>query len=261
MEFPEIGGQPAVSQISGIFYIGRTGVWVSKDEGETWTPGPGTSPEIRSLTTHPADGLKAYAGTGDGKVHRTGDGGTTWETALLQATQCIKSLAVNPIKNPGDEHHQIWAIGGQCFNPTADSTIYVSLNGGASFTPKKIFNAAPLEVSRIAVDGNGIVYAAGNGGVWVSADNGENFDKKYYGMVFRLVINPVNGRIHVDGYHGSDNGNTWTADRLPGLLGISPSTNPMPCSPPRARVSGGAWTGDSPGVRSITVSMKCWSPR
>lgn len=139
-------------------YIGQMGIWVSANEGVTWDKHPEVSGQVWVLAVDPNDGLAVYGGTGDGRIHRTLDGWETWSTATLNGDQCIKSIAVDPMNS-----NKVWAIGGQCVNPVmGGSTVYRSLDRGLNFEPLLPFSNAN-EVGQVGVDGNGVVYARGQG--------------------------------------------------------------------------------------------------
>ena len=261
------GGQTvAAGRSSQRVYIG--GVRVSEDGGENWITTSGPAGQVWSLAVDPKDDLKAYAGTGDdggvtynGRVFRTVDGGKNWEPTPINQDQCIKSVAVDP-----NNSKNIWAIGGQCAKPTTDSTIYLSEDSGVTFTPKKTFSGSPYEVSQVVVDGNGVLYAAGNG-VYVSSDGSKPFEKTHTYGTSRLVIDPISGQVHVDGYHTS-NGIDWFSDTpspLPGLFGIAPFNASLMFAPSgqgiqRTTNGGISWSEANTGIHEVLVTQVTADP-
>jgi photosystem II stability/assembly factor-like uncharacterized protein len=261
------GGQAvAAGRSSRRVYIG--GVWVSEDGGENWSTTSGPAGQVWSLVVDPNNDLVAYAGTGDdggvtynGRVFRTVDGGKNWEPTPINQNQCIKSVAVDP--NNGKN---IWAIGGQCAKPTTDSTIYLSEDSGVIFTPKKTFYGSPTEVSQVVIDENGVVYAAGNG-VYVSNNGGNSFSKPHTNGTSRMVIDPVSGQVHVDGYHTS-NGKDWFSDTpspLPGLFGIAPFNASLMFAPSgqgiqRTTDGGISWSEANTGIHEVLVTQVTADP-
>jgi hypothetical protein len=264
------GGQAvAAGSSSKRVYIG--GAWVSEDGGENWITTSGPAGQVWSLAIDPKDDLKAYAGTGDdggvtynGRVFRTVDGGKNWEPTSITQDQCIKSVAVDP-----NNSKNIWAIGGQCAKPTTDSTIYLSEDSGVTFTLKKTFSGSPTEVSQVVIDGNGVVYAAGNG-VWVSSNGIQAFEKTHSGGVSHMVIDPVSGQVHVDGYHTS-NGIVWYSDTpslpspLPGLFGIAPFNASLMFAPSgqgiqRTTDAGISWGEANTGIHEVLVTQVTADP-
>ena len=256
-QFVDVGGQAVAagrvvsgSQVSERLFIGRVGIWVSADEGVNWDKHPEADGQVWVLAVDPNDGLAAYGGTGDGRIHRTLNGGATWSTTTLNANQCIKSLAVDPTNGS-----KVWAIGGQCVNLSTGSTVYRSLDKGTNFEPVQSFSNAN-EVGQVRVDGNGVVYAGGNG-VYVSSNGGATFDKMMTFGVSRLAIDPFSQRVHGDGYYSDDHGMNWFGDGLPGLFGIDP-INAGRMFAPSGRVSSAPRTVGAPGKRTIKASRKCW---
>ena len=55
------------------------GLWKSPDAGNTWQRLAGAPRGITALAVHPEKPELVFAGTGDGKILRSPDGGGSWE--------------------------------------------------------------------------------------------------------------------------------------------------------------------------------------
>ena len=55
------------------------GVRRSTDGGRTWQPLAGAPSVVTALAVHPEKHEVVFAGTGDGRIFKSVDGGTSWE--------------------------------------------------------------------------------------------------------------------------------------------------------------------------------------
>jgi len=56
------------------------GLWKSRDAGKTWQQLANPPGGITALAVHPATTDLVFAGTKDGRIFTTSDGGTSWQT-------------------------------------------------------------------------------------------------------------------------------------------------------------------------------------
>src|SRR4029077_109520 len=125
---------------------------VCADLGAGWGLGSGR------VTALAVDGGAVYAGTADGGVWKSTDGGTTWQPLFdTQDTVSIGAVAVNPAD------HSIWVGTGEA-NTSSDSYAGIgvlrSADGGATW--QKVGGDELLNhlIERLVFDGQGNVYAA-----------------------------------------------------------------------------------------------------
>ena len=57
------------------------GLWTSRDGGTTWRRLPKAPGGITALAVHPTNSNMAFAGTREGRMFITKDGGTSWDGA------------------------------------------------------------------------------------------------------------------------------------------------------------------------------------
>jgi uncharacterized protein (TIGR03437 family) len=86
----------------GTLYFGTQRVWRSTDGGEHWTPLSGDltgggSATVTALAVAPSSSLVIYAGTSDGLVQVSRDGGSTWASAGTLAGRFVTSIAVHAL--------------------------------------------------------------------------------------------------------------------------------------------------------------------
>lgn len=54
------------------------GLWMSRDGGRTWQQQASAPGGITALAVHPTNTEMVFAGTGDGRIFTTVDGGRSW---------------------------------------------------------------------------------------------------------------------------------------------------------------------------------------
>jgi photosystem II stability/assembly factor-like uncharacterized protein len=181
--------------IRGVTTSHGDGVWVSTDAGKTWRhAGLEKSGQISRIRIHPTDPDTAYVGVQgqiagpnpERGVYRTRDGGKTWEQVLKVSPETgVSELVMDP-NNPRilyaamwNHHRKPWYV----HSGGTDGGIYKTVDGGDTWT--KLTGGLPEMVGKIGIDipavNSNRIYAiieahAGEGGLWVSDDAGENWE-------------------------------------------------------------------------------------
>jgi photosystem II stability/assembly factor-like uncharacterized protein len=195
------------------FFFGGVdgGVWKTADAGTTWQPLFDKQPvaSIGALEVAPSDPKIIYVGTGESDirsnlasgdgVYKSTDGGETWKNIGLQETRQISRIAVD-FKNP---NHVVVAALGHAYAPNEERGIFVSDDGGATWT-KSLFKGAAIGAADVAIsaDNPNIVFAV----LWEAHRPPWS------------TYAPING----DGcglYRSTDGGHSWSAITGHGLPG------------------------------------------
>ncbi len=208
------------------------GVFESTDRGDNWltrTVGL-TDTQVTALAFDPVDAQIMYAGTRNGNVFRSSNGGDSWGF-IGQPDQFISNLGVNPFGG-----REVWATGADSnghygylwkytvgswtqilpgtgnqnnatsitFNPTVSGTIWIgaiegswkSINGGDTWSS---FGGSSNSVNALAADPNNsaIFYLGYNGlGIYKTIDTGASWAESNQGLAGiypnGLAINPAN---------------------------------------------------------------------
>jgi len=90
---------------AGSWWEGGSGLWKSKDYGQTWitvTTGL-TDTLVNDLVFHPTDPMTMYLGTRNGNLFRSIDGGELW-SYVARPVDVDLTLAINPFGA-----HELWA--------------------------------------------------------------------------------------------------------------------------------------------------------
>ncbi len=194
--------------------------------------GPGdVNGRILSLAVDPTNGAIVYAGSANGGVFKTTDGGAAW-TPLWndQASLAVGAVAVAP-SNPSVVYAgtgQWWRSAYGAFQAYPGVGVYRSDDAGATW---RLLSPIPSdEISAIAVDpGNADrLFVAGNLGLHRSTTGGASWDllgSNHYGVfdgnLSHLAMDPTDGDRLLVGVQGSairdggvwrtiDGGGNWT---------------------------------------------------
>jgi len=195
-----------VDPSDGTVYVGTpngSGIYVSTDDGVTWTSKSSGLPVAGSVTAIAVTGSSVLAIADS--IYESTDGGDTWAT-LPGAPVGMTNLHVT-------SGGTIYAgaevgLGGQ--------GIYRSTDGGANWTQTvnglpsyTVFLTYYRSVSGITSDASGNVYCAVNGGsattetgVYVSTDGGDNWTRSVTGLRQNSSVKPIgrgpNDLLYVD---------------------------------------------------------------
>ena len=223
-----------------IFAGGDNGVYLSTDNGNSWTLGN------TGLTGYDVDALLNYgnnifAGTGD-NVYLSTNNGTNWvasdtgfsisgvfalakkENNIFVGTYCngvylSTDNGNNWISvNTGLTDLYIKAIAvkdSSIFVGTGYDGVYISTNNGNSWSSTGL---SDILVWSIAIHGNNI-YAGTDNGIYVSTDNGINWSVLNNGLPLNTVMSSIviadsiifTGTFGSGVYMSTDNGNSWVA--------------------------------------------------
>jgi photosystem II stability/assembly factor-like uncharacterized protein len=190
-EEAQVGGPLAFSSDGRTLYFGANVVW--RGTGPTWSvispelsrPDSTTTVAISSVAPSLIDGRLIWAGTDDGSIHVTRDGGTTWTRStppVIQPWWRISSL--EPSHFDANTAY-VSAVA----SSLGDDRPYIfrTRDGGASWQP--ISSGLPEEATVYAVREDmfrrGLLFASTRASVFVSFDDGERWQS------LRLNLPPV----------------------------------------------------------------------
>jgi photosystem II stability/assembly factor-like uncharacterized protein len=185
------------------------GVLISQDGGDHWvrrTNGLIADLNISTVAVHPSNPEVAYAGTWNGAVYYTSNGGIRWEPCGAQFTTDVRSLAIDPI-NP-----QVIYAG------TEMDGLFHSMDAGQTWKPigtglepnasvhALVINPTRPEIVWLADFRSGVYRSTDHGGTWVPVNQG-------------LTMRAVNAlSISADGkvlYAATDGGGVFRLGPLP----------------------------------------------
>jgi photosystem II stability/assembly factor-like uncharacterized protein len=237
------------------FYFGSVngGVWETRDAGRTWNPifdavGVGS---IGALAVAPSDPKTLYVGTGESDMRsdiaqgagmfRSRDGGKTWTAIGLKDSQQIARILVDP----RDPRRVLVAALGHPYGPNAERGVFLSTNGGETWTKTLFKDADTGAIDLTFKPGDpSVVYA----GLWQTRRPPWN--------VYPPSSGPGGGL-----YKSTDGGATWA----PVTAGLPPATGRIgiavsPAAPARvyvlidAKVGGGLYRSDDDGATFTQTS-------
>ena len=236
-----------------LYYLGSAGggVWKTTNAGLTWTAvfAKEKVASIGDVVVDPNDDATVWVGTGEdnprndviagGGVYKSTDAGKTWKNVGLEKTRTISRILVDP----RDSKHVIVAAQGNVFAPSEDRGVYVTDDGGATWT-KTLYLSQTAGASDIALDPQhpNVVYA----GMW-------HFVRKPW---------TTNSGGDDDGlYRSADGGRTWTRLTGHGLPDGTTGRIGLAISPTTGRIyaliesnKGILWRSDDAGANWSLVS-------
>lgn len=151
------------------------GLFASTDSGETWSAVPLPAAEVTVVEADPTNPSVVWVGTAGGGVHKSVDGGTTWQARNVGLTSFNLNLFINDIAISADDPERLFLA--------SEGGVFRSLDGGESWVRLGIESGAS-QVRRaraIAVDTSrsGTVYVGTDGELWVSSDFGASWTVTY----------------------------------------------------------------------------------
>ena len=144
--YPAIAVDPDNSDVAYAVTAGQ--LYKSVNGGANWLPfGTGFPANTEFIRFDPASSSTLYAATTDVGVSKSTDRGETWNPANVGIeTQYVRGLAID-----ASDSQKLYAAGWGASNPTGPGGLFVSSNGGSSWSPIDIGLASPY-VSAIAID-------------------------------------------------------------------------------------------------------------
>jgi photosystem II stability/assembly factor-like uncharacterized protein len=225
-----------------------------------WSPvGPPGGP-LDAIVVDPVNPRNLFAGTEQGGVYRSSDGGTTWTLASSGLTDpTVNALALDPA------HPSTLYAGTNGGLPVSRAGLFKTTDGGAHWAPSNTGLPSGRAVRGIAIDPSNsarlLVALAGNG-IYESDDQGATWTSRSSGLTVLVMnsvaIDPRDPSIAWAGAYGLvfktvDGGATWTeADA--GL----PSTS-MDALLPDPAQSGRVFAGTGQGIFVTTDGGAHWA--
>jgi len=259
-------------QRPSILYAGAgAGVFKSVDAGRSWVPsglgqtprqpgGPKGEGNVFSLVVDPTDSSVVYAVAGTAaasfsKVNKSVDGGRTWRT-LPASPRPVSALTIDPA-NP---QVLFAAVEGAWTDRKGHSSIAMTSDGGATWRTVLSHDGY---LWAIAVDpaSPATVYAVGDAGVLVSADDGRTWRSAGTAPADNLgalAVDPRDpGTLYVSAwkkgvFRTTDGGRTWSA------LGATLSGPPITVDPQTPSTLYLGTTSD--GIVKTVDGGKTWRP-
>lgn len=207
-----------------VVYFGANRLFRSLDKGTSWQP---ISPDlsrskrrgdvpfgtITTLSESPLQFGTLWAGTDDGQLHVTVDGGADWKdvrgrlpkdrwVSRVEASNHSKDRAYVSLNGYRDDEIRAW--------------VYRTDNLGQRWTDiSQGLPAEPVNVVREDPVNEDVLYVGTDRGVYVSLDRGESWESLQSGLpnvpVHDLVVHPTEREL-VAGTHGRS---VWIVDVLP----------------------------------------------
>ena len=233
----------AVDSASGrIYAAARSGIFMSEDGGSNWSglnSPPAYSMEWYVVSIDPTDSQHILAANNwNGIILVSRDGGGEWRSVGAHAgeTMSWRAIAFAP-SDPKTVYAGTSAYfsAGTFDNRLPAAGIYVSLDGGESWSPSNDGVSQDANVSDLAVveDNPQVVYAAtGNHGMLKSVDGGGSWAAINQGIpgspeALAVVVHPNDANILYAGlafgglYRSVDGGQTWEAS----AAGLNPEAS------------------------------------
>jgi photosystem II stability/assembly factor-like uncharacterized protein len=251
----------APSSPARLFAGTSDGVWASSDAAASWSAANTgfANTAIRSLASGASN--RAYAGSTNGKVFRSSNGGASWATGVEVAPEQIYAVAVDPSNSDVVYAGTLGTHG-----------IHKSVNGGATWSHLNTGTPAPINGYALAVDPTNpsIVYAGAFGGVFRSTQGGANWSITVAGtpaFPVSLAIDPASpstlyaGSDPIDApfsgvYKTTNSGTSWSPVNtgLPSVAGTA--VQALAIDPATGAVYAGL---ENLGVYKTTNGAASWS--
>jgi photosystem II stability/assembly factor-like uncharacterized protein len=154
-------------------FVGTSRVWRSPDDGETWKDVSGVldGSAITAIDVGRADPRRIHAGTENGGLFRSLDGGATWSSNLASAS--LPGFAITRIESHPEDADVLYATVGNF------GTRHVFRSADAGRTWKNLdqgkLPAVPFHAVVVPKDAPRTVYVACDAGIFVSRDEGRTW--------------------------------------------------------------------------------------
>jgi photosystem II stability/assembly factor-like uncharacterized protein len=191
-----------------------------------WTASGLSGQYISALTMSPVDPDTLYAGTFDGIIYKTTDGGANWTQIFSEAVYPY-AVAINS-KNPDVIYAATGHAGPPEENPTAGG-IYKTVNGGLSWS-QVLPDVYAYSMQLDPVNPDKILVGTSGNGIYRSVDAGSNWTNSKAGLplaqsgtpedIYDIKFDKTNPLIaYVATYNGGiyktiNGGTTWAATGL-----------------------------------------------
>ncbi len=191
----------AINSSSYVFAGTNSGVYLSTDNGTSWTQEGLTSNNIRSLAINSTGYI--FAGT-DAGVYLSTNNGSSWTPVnSSMTTTSVYSLAINS--------------SGYIFAGT-NTGVFFSTNSGTSWTQENS-GLGGNGVNALVVNSSGYIFASNTAGIYLSTNNGSTWTQVNNGLTYTsvqsLVINSAGyifaGTAAGGVFLSTNNGSSWSA--------------------------------------------------
>jgi len=155
----------------GTLYAGTSdGVFRSADRADTWSPANRglVATDVRALAgagAGPATGPALYAGTNGSGLHKSTDGGATWQRLSL-VSPFVDSLAVDPV-----DPRTVYAGAGVSYKSEDAGATWTELEGVLSVYGWAVDPTDPETVYAASL-GHGVFKTTDGGGIWEDVSMG-----------------------------------------------------------------------------------------
>jgi len=147
-----------------------SGVIASRDGGKTWIRIALEGIDVRSISVHPLQPLRAYAGVSGGGIFRSDDGGKTW-TAINNSYPALGTNALAISVDPADP--DVVVVGG-ILESGSDGVVVRTADGGQTWETVAQGNGNVWNVTR-CISNPSVLYVASDKGVLRSGDGGQTW--------------------------------------------------------------------------------------
>lgn len=184
-----------------VFYYGSNKFHRSFSKGDslvtlsadlTTNPAQGDVPfgTIATLSESPLRFGLIYAGSDDGNIQVTKDGGYSW--ALLNSKQMPKGLYVSRVTASAFKEGRVYASLNGYRNDHFTAYVYVSDDYGATWKQiAKDLPAEPVNVVKEDPNNENIIYIGTDGGLYVSIDGGNSSVKWSKGLPYSIPVHDI----------------------------------------------------------------------
>ncbi len=196
---------------TNIFAGTEEGIFLSTNDGTSWTPINNGIPNFHWVTSLAVDGTKLFAGTDDEGVYLSTNNGTTWSPAnngLINTW--VTSLAVSGTDLFAGTQGGLWGTnGGGVYCSTDHGANWFEVNNGLTDT----------SISALAVMGTNLFAGTNTAGVFLSTNNGTswssvNNDIPHNWGIEAFAVNDSNLYVSSEAYGifvSTNNGIVWSA--------------------------------------------------